>query len=141
MIGSTPLATGGLGATIVPARSTRADQPGGTTKVASGSSKTSGPAAASVPRRARRGGPASRPTRREADRAGSSRSAAPPRRPPGAAGPGSDHRQADVDEDDLAVGVAMSVALLVGALEALDQLAPGRASVGPGTGSSKACPA
>ena len=68
----------------------------------------------------------------------------PPRallEPPAAAatgrgsGRGDDQRQADVDEDDLAVGVAVAVALLVGALEALDQVG------GVGLGSGPAPPA
>ena len=41
-------------------------------------------------------------------------------------GAGDDHRQADVDEHDLAVGVAVAVALLVGPLEARRRGRPGR---------------
>ena len=109
--------------TIVPASSTRADQPGGTTKVASGSSKTTGPSASTPAARLAAQHRRRRPTRR---RSGPGASSLGGRPPPAAAGPrprpGRDHRQPDVDEDDLAVGVAMAVELLVGPLEALDQV-------------------
>ena len=106
-------------ARIVPVASTFACQPGGRIRVASGSSKTTGPS-----RRGAGSGLAAQhrgldPLAVEQHRPGALL------KPAARCGrgvqlrPGHDHRQADVDEDDLAVGIAMAVALLVGAFEAL----------------------
>ena len=107
-------------------------QPGGRTKVASGSSKTPGPSA----RCRRRGSPrrtgvsTHSPPKRTAPRASLERG--PPAAATGAgAGPGDDQREADVDELDLAVGVAVAVALLVGGARSARPARPGRARAAP----------
>ncbi len=108
-------------ATIVPASSTSAPQPGGRTSVASGSSKIAGPRRRGR-RAARRGGPVALPLAAEARLARDLGELPVGGRARPRLGPGGDHRQADVDQLDLALGVAVAVALLVRGGEALGEL-------------------
>ncbi len=109
-------------ASIVPASSTRRASRAARRRSPRAARRRAGPRPRSR-RRARRAGPASRPTRRR-----SAPGARPPRavarRPPREPRlrPGGDQRQADVDEHDLALGIAVAVALLVRLLEALGQV-------------------
>ena len=129
--GSRPSAIGPFPgpARIVPASSTSAGQPGGSTRVASGSSNTHGPSArvpaAGSPRRtsASTHSPAKRTRRRP-------RSSSSPRRPGADLGPGLDQREADRDQLDRRLRVAVAVAALVLGGEALGELV--RGGVGSG---------
>ena len=75
----------------------------------------------------------SRPTRRRSEPGGCSSSRLAGGRGHGPRlGPGDDQRQADVDEDDLALGVAMAVALLVGCARSARCSSAGSGSSRPG---------